>query len=174
MAAVIEYLDELEIGVCLRFNRLGQTTWIQTGFRWVSRLGDGGFWAVMALVLLLIQGPSALSWIVQMAATGGAGILIYKTLKRFLIRERPYVSHGAIRLGAAPLDRYSFPSGHTLHAVNFTILFGQAEPLLLLVALPFALLVAISRVILGLHYPTDVLVGAAIGLTLSQVPIALA
>ncbi|HSD68858.1 MAG TPA: phosphatase PAP2 family protein [Woeseiaceae bacterium] len=174
MTAVIEYLDEMEIGVCLRFNRLGQTAWIQSGFRWVSRLGDGGFWVVMALLLLFIQGPSVLPWIVQMAATGAVGILIYKTLKRYLVRERPYVSHGAIRLGAAPLDRYSFPSGHTLHAVNFTILFGQVEPLLLLVALPFALLVAMSRVILGLHYPTDVLVGAAIGVTLSQVSSALA
>ncbi len=174
MAAVIEYLDELEIGVCLRFNRLGQTAWIQTGFRWVSRLGDGGFWFAMALLLLLIQGPSALSWIMQMAATGAVGILIYKTLKRYLVRERPYVSHGAIRLGAAPLDRYSFPSGHTLHAISFTILFGHAEPMLIIFALPFAVLVAMSRVILGLHYPTDVLVGAAIGLTLSQVSIALA
>lgn len=127
----------------------------------------------MALVLLLLQGPGALSWIAQTAATGAVGILVYKGLKHFLVRERPYVSHGAIQLGAAPLDRYSFPSGHTLHAVNFTILFAYAEPLLLVVALPFALLVAVSRVILGLHYPTDVLVGAAIGVALSQVSIAL-
>ena len=46
--------------------------------------------------------------------------------------------------------------------------------MLMIVALPFAVLVAVSRVILGLHYPTDVLVGAAIGLALSQVSIALA
>lgn len=174
MAAVIEYLDELEIGICLRFNRLGQSAWVQRGFRWVSRLGDGGFWVVMALALLLLHGPAALPWILRIAATGAAGVLIYKSLKHYLVRERPYVSHGGIRLGAAPLDRYSLPSGHTLHAINFTILFGQAEPMLMIVALPFAVLVAVSRVILGLHYPTDVLVGAAIGLTLSQVSIALA
>jgi undecaprenyl-diphosphatase len=173
MAAVIDYLDDLEIGICLRFNRLGQIAWVQTGFRWVSKLGDGGFWAAMAMVLLILHGPGAIPWVLQITATAGAGVLIYKLLKRYLVRERPYVSHGAIRLGAAPLDRYSFPSGHTLHAISFTVLFSHAEPLLMIVALPFTVLVAISRVILGLHYPTDVLVGAAIGLTLSQTSIAL-
>jgi undecaprenyl-diphosphatase len=46
--------------------------------------------------------------------------------------------------------------------------------LMMAVALPFAILVAMSRVILGLHYPSDVLVGAAIGLTLAQVSIGFA
>lgn len=174
MAAVIDYLDDLEIGICLRFNKLGRTAWVQTGFRWVSKLGDGGFWIAMVMVLLILHGPGAIPWVLQITATAAAGVLIYKSLKRYLVRERPYVSHGAIRLGAAPLDRYSFPSGHTLHAVNFTILLGHVEPLLMVVALPFAILVAVSRVILGLHYPSDVLVGAAMGLALSQVSIALA
>lgn len=174
MAVVIDYLDDMEIGMCLRINRLGQKGWVRTFFQWVSKLGDGGFWAVMALALLLLHGPPVLPLLLQIAATGTAGVLIYKLLKARLVRERPYISHGAIRLGAAPLDRYSFPSGHTLHAVSFTVLFGQAEPLLMLVALPFAILVAASRVILGLHYPSDVLAGAALGLTLSQFSIALA
>jgi undecaprenyl-diphosphatase len=174
MAAVIEYLDDLEIGVCLRINRLGQKEWIQKFFRSVSRLGDGGFWAAMALGLVLLRGVGVLPWLIQVAATAIVGVLIYKLLKHFLVRERPYISHGEIRLGAAPLDRYSFPSGHTLHAVSFTLLFCHVEPVLALVALPFAVLVAISRVILGLHYPSDVLVGAAIGMTLAQVSISLA
>lgn len=174
MAAVIEILDDLEIGVCLRVNRLGQKTWIQKFFRSISKLGDGGFWAVMAFALVLLRGPEILPWLLQIAATAIAGVLIYKLLKHYLVRERPYISHGAIQLGAAPLDRYSFPSGHTLHAVSFTLLFGHAEPMLLVICVPFAVLVALSRVILGLHYPSDVLVGAAIGLAAAQVSIGLA
>jgi undecaprenyl-diphosphatase len=65
------------------------------------------------------------------------------------------------------LDHFSFPSGHTLHAVLFTVMLGVSFPLLLPVMIPFMLLVAASRVVLGLHYPTDVMVGAAIGATLA-------
>ena len=65
--------------------------------------------------------------------------------------------------GTRALDRYSFPSGHTLHATSFSILAIDAFPQLGWLCAPFAVLVAISRVILGLHYPTDVAAGAVIG-----------
>ncbi|HEV7631790.1 MAG TPA: phosphatase PAP2 family protein, partial [Steroidobacteraceae bacterium] len=65
--------------------------------------------------------------------------------------------------GAVPLDRFSFPSGHTLHAVSFTLIASMAFPLLALLLVPLALLIALSRVVLGLHYPSDVLAGALLG-----------
>ena len=88
------------------------------------------------------------------------------------MRERPYINHGDILCGTAPLDRYSFPSGHTLHAVSLTIMLAHFEPLLLPIALPFAVLVALSRVSLGLHYPSDVIVGAVIGASLAGASLA--
>ena len=84
------------------------------------------------------------------------------------------MSRPIIVCGMPPLDRYSFPSGHTLHAVSFTIMIAHFEPLLLPVAIPFAILVAASRVILGLHYPSDVIVGALIGASLASASIGLA
>ena len=174
MAAVIDYLDHVEIGLCQRINRLGRKELVRRFFEVISRLGDYGFWVASGVGLLLLQGSEALPDILRLGVTAVAGVAIYKLLKRTLIRERPFIASGNILCGAAPLDRYSFPSGHTLHAVSFTILFANLEPAFLYVCAPFAVLVAVSRVILGLHYPSDVVVGAALGASIAQVSIALA
>ena len=94
---------------------------------------------------------------------GIVNLLIYKLIKRATERERPCSVNSQITLGTAPLDHYSFPSGHTLHAVAFTIIVVFYYPQLAAVLIPFACLVAASRVILGLHYPTDVVAGATVG-----------
>ena len=171
LAAVIDYLDHVEIGICHRVNRVGRTHGVRTLFATVSRLGDWSYWAVMGGLLLGLRGYDALPLIVHLGLTAAAGVVVYKLLKRSLIRERPFVLRGDILCGTPPLDRYSFPSGHTLHAVSFTLLFSHVEPAFLALCAPFAILVALSRVVLGLHYPSDVLVGAAIGAGLATLSI---
>lgn len=174
MANMIAYFNYLEGSICLRINRLSHRAWLRQLFSVVSRLGNGGFWGIMALVIFVLQGSQALQLLLQTGVTALAGVLVYKLIKHRLVRERPYINNGDIQCGAAPLDRYSFPSGHTLHAVSFTIMYMHIEPTLLVVLLPFAILVAASRIILGLHYPSDVIVGAAIGAALANISIALA
>jgi undecaprenyl-diphosphatase len=129
----------------------------------VSRLGDGVFWYTLVLSLPLIYGQSALLPVLRMAIVGFSGLALYKYLKSRLVRERPYISLTGIVAGTKVLDRYSFPSGHTLHAVSFTVLITASYPELGLLCIPFALLVAMSRVVLGLHYPSDVAAGAVLG-----------
>ena len=167
VTAFIEYLDDIEIGVCRSVNQLGRFSPVRRFFALVSRLGDGYFWGAMGVVLFALQGPPALPAIAVMLLTFGVGLTTYRYLKSRLVRERPYVSNRDILCGTAPLDRYSFPSGHTLHAVCFSITLPHVEPMLALLCVPFAALVAVSRVVLGLHYPTDVLIGAAIGAALA-------
>lgn len=167
MQNVIAYFDHVESGICRRINRLSRKGLVRRLFCIVSKLGDGGFWIAMVAGLVVIEGAGFVVSAVQIFATAGVGVLVYSILKNRLVRERPYINHRDILCGAAPLDRYSFPSGHTLHAVSFTIMLSAAEPLLFPVAAPFALLVAASRVILGLHYPSDVLAGAMLGAILA-------
>ena len=160
---MVEYLDDLEVNACRRINALSRVAAIRRFFSAVSKLGDYPAWVIVGLFIAVQQGAAALPFVLQALVNMGVGILVYKALKNRLVRERPYITHGDIVCGTAPLDRYSFPSGHTLHAISFTVLYGAWEPMLLIVMAPFAALVAASRIILGLHYPSDVLVGGSLG-----------
>lgn len=156
-----------ELAVCAWFNRGCRYSPLRNAFSLISWLGDGKFWYALMAALPLLYGRAGLDAALRMAAAGLAGVALYKLIKSGTHRSRPYVVNRTINLGATPLDRYSFPSGHTLHAVAFTTVAVSCFPPLAWLLVPFALLVALSRVILGLHYPTDVGVGALIGLLLA-------
>lgn len=154
---------EVDTDLCVRLNRTSQRIWVRRVFRSVSRLGDGVFWYAVIAGILLAQGADGLFPSLHMLAAGCVGTLCYKLIKGKASRPRPYEVTQSISLGIPPLDRFSFPSGHTLHAVVFSMVALGYYPMLAWLLLPFTLLVGMSRVILGLHYPTDVLAGAAIG-----------
>jgi len=160
---LIARFDVAEYGLCRRLNRGADLRAVRALFVCASRIGDGALWYALVLALPIAFGRAALPAAGAMAATGLAGLLSYKWLKRTFVRERPFIRHRGISLATAPLDRYSFPSGHTLHAVSFSWQAVHFAPDLGIVLLPLAALIAASRVVLGLHYPTDVLVGAAFG-----------
>ena len=142
-------------------------------FRLVSRLGDGVFWYSVMLALIVTQGRPGLFTALRMLAAGMIGFAVYKLLKATTTRPRPYRVLRGMRAGIDPLDAFSFPSGHTLHAVAFTVVAVSDFPALASLLVPFTLLVALSRVVLGLHYPSDVLAGAAIGAGVAQAVLAL-
>lgn len=164
--------DHAEHALCLRINRSCRYSPVRRLFASVSRLGDGLFWYLL-IFAFAISGPRGALVAAQMGVAGLCGVALYRQLKHRLVRERPFISCSGIRLGAAPLDRYSFPSGHTLHAVCFTLVATAHVPELAPFLIPFALLVAASRVVLGLHYPTDVVAGAVLGALLARSTLAL-
>mgnify|MGYP001827686416 CR=1 FL=1 len=144
-------------------NRACRRPRVERWFALVSRLGDGPLWYALILALPLAYGAAALPVSLAMGLAALAGLACYKLLKVGTSRPRPYAVSPRIRLGTAPLDQFSFPSGHTLHAVAFSLMASSQYPELVWVLVPFTLLVAASRVVLGLHYPSDVLAGAALG-----------
>jgi undecaprenyl-diphosphatase len=158
----IKMLD-LDLKGCLYLNQLSNAERIANFFKIISKMGDGVFWYAMLMSVWLIEGLSFSFQILYVVLGCSVGTVIYKVLKNKTVRPRPYQVHQVIRLGERPLDHFSFPSGHTLHAVMVTTVLGYIQPLLLVIMLPFTVLVALSRMILGLHYPSDVAVGAIIG-----------
>jgi undecaprenyl-diphosphatase len=155
--------DAAELKFCRYLNRSSRSSYVRQLFRAVSWLGDGWIWYALILALPLVLGFEGLAASLHVAATGALGVLVYKLIKSRAVRERPYITHSAIQCASAPLDRYSFPSGHTLHAVSFTIMFAHYVPEWTGALAVLALAIALSRVILGLHYPTDVAAGAVLG-----------
>jgi undecaprenyl-diphosphatase len=165
--SLFERFDAAEVVWCRRLNRGLSQSPIRIVFRAVSRLGDGAIWYALMVLLPVMFGWQGLHASGVMVCVGVIGLGLYKILKHRLVRERPFIRFNELLPGIAPLDRYSFPSGHTLHAVAFTVTAVAYFPLLGVVLIPFAVLVAISRVVLGLHYPTDVIAGALIGAILA-------
>lgn len=166
-------LSRWERPACVRANRANRYRVVSAAFGLASRLGNGAFWYLLMALLPMAYGAGDLRLSLAMAACGLAGTALYGQIKGRTRRPRPCADRHGLTLTVAPLDVFSFPSGHTLHAVAFTLLAGRAHPELLWVLAPFTGLVAASRVILGLHYPSDVLAGAAIGAALAGTTIAI-
>ena len=153
---------------CVRANRWGEWDGLRRFFAIVSRLGDGVFWYALMVALVVLDGWKGLAASAHLAATGVVALSLYKGLKRWTKRPRPFASDTRIRAWVAPLDEFSFPSGHTLHAVAFSTVAIAYYPPLAFLLVPFAACVAASRVILGLHYPSDVAAATAIGVVLAS------
>ena len=173
-SALFMRADQAERRLCLIANAAARRRALRTLFRGVSRLGDGVFWyGLMASMPLWLGWTAGVRAALHMIAVGAVGLALYKVLKRTLVRERPFVGLVGIECAMPPLDRYSFPSGHTLHAVAFTVMAVGYVPAMAMLLVPFAALVAASRVVLGLHYPSDVAVGALLGASLASASFAL-
>lgn len=129
----------------------------------VSRLGDGAFWYALIAALALLGGTNGRDVAMQMLLAGMLNLPLYFWLKRAIGRPRPFVQCPDIRACARALDKFSFPSGHTLHALAFLVICTWHFPLAAIALVPLVVLIAVSRVALGLHYPSDVLAGAVLG-----------
>jgi undecaprenyl-diphosphatase len=149
--------------VSVRINRGARQRPVVVSLQAVSWLGNGVFWYALMLALLLADAHGAALPVLHMAFVGAVCTCCYKMVKRTTVRARPYQANPLVLAGASALDRFSFPSGHTLHAVAFSLVACAYYPALEMLLWPFTLLTAFSRVALGLHYPSDVIAGGALG-----------
>ncbi len=163
----LQQISRYDMELCVFCNRQSRNLAVRYLFRIISRLGDGVFWYTLMAALVIQFQMAALIPVAHMLTVAALGTLSYKLIKGKTLRPRPFNVYPAIVCMGKTLDQFSFPSGHTMHAVAFSIIAVSYFPFLFWLVAPFALLVALSRPILGLHYPSDVLAGAALGATLA-------
>ena len=163
------YFAATESEWCRRSNRICARRGARRFFAAVSRLRDGIAWYALMATLVAFDGSDGLAASMHLAVTGAIALCVYKRLKHWTRRPRPYASDARIHAWVAPLDEFSFPSGHTLHAVAFTLVASAHYPMLAWLLIPFTASVAASRVVLGLHYPSDVLAATGLGTVLAAV-----
>ena len=159
----VRWMLAREVVVCGFFNRISRRPKVKTIFVLISELGDGIAWYTLILALPFIYGQGGVATFFDMVKVGVVNLLLYKTIKQIAGRPRPCSVSRSITVGTAPLDQYSFPSGHTMHAVAFSIIAVTHHAELGWLLIPFTCLIATSRIVLGLHYPTDVIAGGIIG-----------
>ena len=172
--ATLARLQNWDERVCVTINRSAHQRPVLVVLQAVSWLGNGVFWYALMLALLVANPAEAALPVLHMAFAGAVCACCYKMVKQTTVRVRPYEVNPLVLARAAALDRFSFPSGHTLHAVAFSLVACSYYPALWVVLVPFTLLTAVSRVALGLHYPSDVLAGAALGVLIASGSFALA
>lgn len=173
--ALLDRLDLLEWRLCQRIGRFNlYRPWLAL-LRLASRLGDWPAWVALLLAQPLLQESGGWQRLLQYGLTALAAIAVYRLVKTRLCRERPFITFvGNVRSHEPARDRYSFPSGHTMHAVMFLALTASHLPWLAPWLVPLVVLIALSRVGLGLHYLSDVLAGALLGLLFAGMSLAIA
>jgi undecaprenyl-diphosphatase len=141
--------------------------WIRVWMLCATRGGDGWLWYALGLVLLLFGGEQRFLAVGAAALAAGVGIALFLRLKKLTGRKRPCALEPHCWATLLPPDQFSFPSGHTITAFAVALSLMHFYPDLTAGLLFCALSVAASRILLGMHFLSDVAAGAAIGTLLA-------
>jgi len=142
--------------------------WIRVWMLAATRLGDGWLWLATA-ALLAASGNRGLSVLAAGTVAAGIANAVLVCVKARVRRARPCERARPQSFDVGPLawfpsDRFSFPSGHALNSFAIGSVIALAFPVAAVPVVAVAASVAASRVVLGLHWLSDVLAGALVGL----------
>ena len=138
----------------------------------ITRLGDAGIIWIILTVLLLIIPKTRKTGVIMMAALLVDVLLCNVFIKNLVARTRPYEVVDGLKLLIEKQSDYSFPSGHTGSSFASAIVLWKELPKKYgVMALIVAVLIAYSRLYVGVHYPSDVLAGVVIGTVLALVSV---
>lgn len=131
---------------------------------WLSKTADGPLYALLALAIYVFQPAGYQQFVLLLAIGFSIELPLYLLLKNSVRRLRPAdLLTQQIQSYIVPSDKFSLPSGHTAGAFVLTSTIAICYPQYLPIVLPWALAVGLSRVLLGVHFPGDIVAGMLLG-----------
>lgn len=159
----MDALNQFEIGILDFIREVFSCKFLDCFFVGITRFSDKGiFWIILSIVLLCFKKTRKTGICLGVVLLIGE-IVGNQILKKLFERPRPYTVNPDITLIIGKLSSFSFPSGHSRCAVECSITIFANNKKWGIAAIVLAILTCISRLYLYMHYPTDVLAGAALG-----------
>lgn len=152
-----------------RANNWEAPHWVRLYVIGATRGGDGWLWYAMGLAILVLGGKSRFEALGAAGVSSVLSILLFLWLKRLTGRRRPCQIEPHCWATLLPPDQFSFPSGHTMTAFAVAIPLILFYPTLIIGLLFCALSIAASRILLGMHFLSDVVAGMLIGTGLGYI-----
>lgn len=156
-------LLQLDTTAFLWLSRLQDRARILRLARWISRSGDGPLYAALAAIVYVVADDQGTPFVQTGLLAFAIEIPGFMALKALIRRDRPFVQIPNCPFVIKPHDQFSMPSGHTTAAFLMASLTAVCFPVVTVAVYVWASLVGVSRVVLGVHYPGDILAGAVLG-----------
>jgi undecaprenyl-diphosphatase len=156
-------ITKSDYSVMRRANNWEAPRWVRVYVTSATRVGDGWLWYAMGLAIVMLGGKTRFEAVAAAGVSAALSILLFVWLKRLTGRRRPCQIEPHCWATLLPPDRFSFPSGHTMTAFAVAIPLSLFYPTLTIGLAFCALSIAASRILLGMHFLSDVVAGALIG-----------
>lgn len=157
------FIQNRDHRVMHRMNSWPAPRWIRFWMLAATRMGDGWLWYSLGAILLAVGGPRGYAAVGAAGSAAIFGIFVFKALKRLSRRSRPCQLQPHCWATILPPDQFSFPSGHTMTAFSIALVVSYFYPTLEWPLYFLAISIALSRIVLGMHFLSDVLAGALLG-----------